>query len=172
MLTNPSLNVFLDAQAISRVGGKSEKSLLSFEQKFLILLHTSHTFTRLLIKHEHELNLHAFVKALKSIIRNWILRTEVAIRYYLLKCIKFIKLRTDTQTQMMAALQQARIVPGNVFQVVGVDYSSPHEILYRCERIREELSEKLILLGSSVFHKYSILGISDRIIYQRLSSLL
>lgn len=126
-----SLSPFLDAQGVIRVGGRLQESELTFEQRFQIVLPSNHIFTKYLIKHEHLLNFHAGPQLMRSILRRkwWILSINRAIRSCTLNCHSCIRMKADTQSQMMANLPKARVVPSRPFLKCGVDYAGPIQLL-------------------------------------------
>jgi hypothetical protein len=139
-----SLNPFIDALGIIRVGGRLQNAHLSFEQKFQIVLPGSCTFTRLLIRYEHIRHAHSSIQAMRSILRRqyWILRQDSAIQYCIIKCVKCVRIKADTKQQMMASLPKARVVPGKVFQTVGIDYAGPFNLLVNQGRGRHRVTQK------------------------------
>lgn len=48
------LNPFIDYEGLLRVGGRLQQANLSYDQKHRIILSSYHTFTTLLLRHEHE----------------------------------------------------------------------------------------------------------------------
>ncbi len=108
--TLASLNPFIDASGIIRVGGRLDRAQLSWEQRFPIVLSPHHRLSKLIVKYEHVNHLHAGPQLLKSVLRRrfWILRITSAIRSCIIKCHTCIRLKADTRSQIMAALPQAR----------------------------------------------------------------
>lgn len=142
-----SLSPFLDEHQIIRVGGRLQNSNLSFEQKYPIVLPNNHAFTKLLVKYEHERHFHSGQQSLRSILRRnfWILRQDTAIQHCIINCIKCIRVKAETTTQMMAALPKARVVPSKVFQNVGIDYAGPIKLLIRGGRGLRKIEKKAYL---------------------------
>lgn len=54
-----TLTPFLDSGGIIRVDGRLKNANITFDQKYSIVLPSSHRFTKLLIKHVHNKYLHA-----------------------------------------------------------------------------------------------------------------
>jgi len=68
------LSPFLDENSILRIGGRLEASNLPYTAKHPILLPGHHPFSHLIVKHEHERQLHAGAQAILAAVRQiyWI----------------------------------------------------------------------------------------------------
>lgn len=142
-----SLSPFLDSQGLIRAGGRLQHSNLSFEQKHQIVLPNNHHFTNLLVRYERNKYFHAGLQNMRSILRRnyWILRHEVAIQRCILKCVKCIRLKADTRSQMMASLPKSRVVPARAFLNVGVDYAGLVRLLARPGRGKHKIGKKVYI---------------------------
>ena len=152
-----SLTPFSDAQGILRVGGRLQNAPLSWSQKFPIALHHHSKLAKLIILYKHNTYLHAGPQLTRSIIRQdyWILKINSAIRSCILRCHKCIRMKAATQSQIMAALPEARVNPAKVFQNTGVDYAGPIKILVRGGRhkiVSEGYIAVLICLATKAIH--------------------
>lgn len=63
------LNAFLDSEKVLRVGGHLGNSNFDYNKKHPVLLDAKHSFSKLLVKHEHLYLFHADPQALLVIIR-------------------------------------------------------------------------------------------------------
>lgn len=125
-----SLNPFIDADGILRVGGRLYNSNLSFEHKYPIVLPAKHIFVRLLIEHFHRKYLHASSQFLLSQIRKeyWPLNAKNEIRSVLRKCLICFKVKPLGINQQMGSLPEARVVPSCPFTCTGIDFAGPYLI--------------------------------------------
>lgn len=129
-----SLNIFLDANKLIRVGGRLSNSIdFSFDKKHPILLCGKHAFTRLLFQHEHKRLLHAGPQLLLSTIRDewWPLRGRNLARQVVYQCVACTRVNGKTMSIQMGNLPQTRLEPGFPFLRCGVDYAGPMFILNR-----------------------------------------
>ncbi|GFX81918.1 integrase catalytic domain-containing protein [Trichonephila clavipes] len=93
-----SLNPFLDCSNILRVGGRLRHSNLAYGHKHPILLPKRHILTDLIVRHYHEILLHAGTQLVQSCIQEqyWIIGARDVIRHLIRKCIKCCKVRAST----------------------------------------------------------------------------
>lgn len=126
-----TLAPFLDAHGIIRVGGRLQKSGLSFEQIHPCVLSPNHILAKLIIRYYHESYFHAGPTLLRSVLRRqfWILRINSAIKHCMIRCHTCIRLKAETCKQVMASLPKARVVPARPFTTTGVDYAGPFQML-------------------------------------------
>ncbi|GFT93126.1 integrase catalytic domain-containing protein [Trichonephila clavipes] len=125
-----SLKPFLDCSNILRVGGRLRHANLAYGHKHPILLPKRHILTDLIVRHYHEILLHAGTQLVQSCIQEqyWIIGTRDVIRHLIRKCIKCCKVRASITNQMMSDLPSSRISPAPAFMRCGVDYAGPFQI--------------------------------------------
>ncbi|GFX30628.1 integrase catalytic domain-containing protein [Trichonephila clavipes] len=123
----PSLN---DAVPEERVGGRLRHANLVYGHKRLILLPKRRILTYLIVKHYHEIILHAGTQLVQSCIQEqyWIICARDVIRHLIRKCIKCWKVKASITNQMMSDLPASRISPSPAFMCCGVDYVGPFQI--------------------------------------------
>lgn len=123
-----TLNPFMDADGLIRVGGRLQKTNLSYEQKHQIILPTTHHLTMLIINDAHIRSEHGGIQLTMNIIRKkfWILHTRKAVKNILNKCICCFKFKKNNAlNQIMASLPSQRLLIARPFTNVGVDYAGP-----------------------------------------------
>ncbi|GFR23233.1 integrase catalytic domain-containing protein [Trichonephila clavata] len=125
-----SFNPFLDHSNILRVGGRLRHANLAYGHKHPILLPKRHILTDLIIRHYHEILLHAGTQLVQSCIQEqyWIIGARDVIRHLIRKCVKCCKVKASTTNQMMSDLPSSRISPAPAFMRCGVDYAGPFQI--------------------------------------------
>ncbi|GFU90690.1 integrase catalytic domain-containing protein, partial [Trichonephila clavipes] len=125
-----SLNPFLDCSNILREGGRLRHANLAYGHKHPILLPKRHILTDLIVRHYHEILLHAGTQLVQSCIQEqyWIIGARDVIRHLIRKCIKCCKVRASITNQMMSDLPSSRISPASAFIHCGVDYAGPFQI--------------------------------------------
>ncbi|XP_043865734.1 uncharacterized protein LOC122757501 [Drosophila mojavensis] len=133
---------FVDQDGLIRVGGRLENSYLSRDAKHPIVLPNHHRLVELLLKHEHQFNLHPGVSAMFAIIRQkyWILGSRNLIRRITHECLNCFKQRHHTTQQLMANLPATRVRQAFTFEHIGVDYAGP--ILLKVHKGRNPRKEK------------------------------
>ncbi|XP_062701721.1 uncharacterized protein LOC134285252 [Aedes albopictus] len=123
-----SLHPFIDpVDGILRVGGRVKKAFIPYDSRHQMLLPPNHPFTELLIRHEHQSNLHAGQKALLAIVRQrfWPLQAKNTIRKVIRHCIPCFRANPMKTTQLMSDLPSYRVQPSPAFFHTGIDYAGP-----------------------------------------------
>ncbi|GFU64558.1 integrase catalytic domain-containing protein [Trichonephila clavipes] len=89
-----------------------------------------HILTDLIVRHYHEILLHAGTQLVKSCIQEqyWIIGARDVIRHLIRKCIKCCKVRASITNQMMSDLPSSRISPAPAFMRCGVDYAGSFKL--------------------------------------------
>lgn len=130
------LHPFLDKNGLLRVGGRLQKSNLTYESKHQIILSSSHQLTILLVRTKHIQYLHANSTLLSSILFQsyWIVGHRNLIKSTIHKCVICFRQNTQTSTQLMGDLPASRITPSRPFSHVGVDYAGPLTIRINSRR--------------------------------------
>ncbi|XP_028175488.1 uncharacterized protein LOC114363843 isoform X2 [Ostrinia furnacalis] len=141
-----SLNPFVDAQGLLRVGGRLQNAVLSFTKKHPIILSKDSNITKLIILQEHLRLLHAGQKlVLSSLSENyWIVNANRVIKSVLYKCIICFKLKAKNATQLMGSLPLDRVQMTRPFQIVGTDYGGPFYV--KQSRIRKPVITKAYIV--------------------------
>nr|XP_043065771.1 uncharacterized protein LOC122321020 [Drosophila bipectinata] len=118
---------FIGSDDLLRVGGRLRQSKLPEEVKHPILLPKAHRITKLLLEHEHWVNLHPGTSALFVITRQryWIIGARNLIRKVTHNCIRCFRQRHHTTHQLMADLPSIRITQSLPFVNSGCDYAGP-----------------------------------------------
>ena len=126
------LNPFVDSEGLIRVGGRISRSQLSYSNIHPVILHGKHPITKLLTRHEHSRLLHATPS---------LVSTSISLHYHIIGLKKIVRsiIRTCTICkrysgkslfQLQGQLPSERVVPGSVFEKVGLDYAGPFAIKY------------------------------------------
>ncbi|XP_044574111.1 uncharacterized protein LOC123258305 [Drosophila ananassae] len=110
-----------------RVGGRLRPSQLPEEVKHPILLPKAPHITKLILEHEHWVNLHPGTSALFVIVRQryWIIGARNLIRKVTHNCIRCFRQRHHTTHQLMSDLPSIRITQSLPFVNSGCDYAGP-----------------------------------------------
>ncbi|XP_064622348.1 uncharacterized protein LOC135484644 [Lineus longissimus] len=106
-----SLDPFLDAKSILRVGGRIKHAKVSSSVRLPILLPRSSHITNLIIDHHHKMEGHAGRGITLNSTRQagfWIVGGRAAMTTYIMKCVSCRKLRGTPCGQKMANLPEDR----------------------------------------------------------------
>lgn len=124
-----SLNPYLDADGLIRVGGRLDHSSLHEDVKHPIILGNHHV-SRLIVKHAHLRSLHGGVSlTVRTLFETyWILRAKILVKSEINRCVPCTRHRATLATQRMAALPEVRITRQRPFQHVGLDYAGPFSV--------------------------------------------
>ena len=114
-------------EGLIRVGGRIQHSLLSYDQKFPLILPKNHALTIKIIDHTHEKTLHRGIQLTLSTLRNnyWILKGRQVVKAQIHKCMKCLKYRASPAYQLMGNLPETRLIPSRPFEKSGVDGAGP-----------------------------------------------
>ncbi|XP_044574182.1 uncharacterized protein LOC123258378, partial [Drosophila ananassae] len=118
---------YIGQDGLLRVGGRLRQSQLPEEVKHPILLPKTHHITKLILEHEHWVNLHPGTSALFVIVRQryWIIGARNLIRKVTHNCIRCFRQRHHTTHQLMSDLPSIRITQSLPFVNSGCDYAGP-----------------------------------------------
>lgn len=132
-----SLNPFLDANGLIRVGKRLVNSHLAYYQKHPLVLPARHEVTRLLFKLEHIRLLHYGPQSLLAHmhIRYWPLRGRSLARSSVHKCVRCFRASPLLSTPIMAPLPRSRVTIDRPFARSGVDFCGPISIRSGIRRV-------------------------------------
>ncbi|XP_076246395.1 uncharacterized protein LOC143186596 [Calliopsis andreniformis] len=124
-----SLNPFLDDKDVLRVGGRLENATLAWETKHPIIL-PKHYVSTLIIRQCHVDTLHGGLQLTLHTVRQnyWILGCRNAAKTVVNKCMRCVRWRGNTSTQIMQHLTPERCRPSRAFDNCGVDYAGPYRV--------------------------------------------
>ncbi|XP_028412002.1 uncharacterized protein LOC114534734 [Dendronephthya gigantea] len=126
------LDPFLDQKGILRVGGRLNRSSLTFEEKHPVLLPKKHHVTQLLLRHYHEkVTHHQGRQITHGAVRQagyWVINGNKEVARMINACVTCKKLRGRTLTQHMADLPVDRVEAHPPFTNVGLDVFGPWQI--------------------------------------------
>ena len=157
------LDPFSDENGLLRVGGRAN---LPDELKHPYILPRNGHLAKLIICHHHRRIGHQGRGMTHNEIRSpgiWIIGGRSAVSSYILKCVKFRKLRAGPQQQKMADLPEDRLEPSPPFTYSAVDFFGPwlvkegrrevkrYGVLFTCIASREIHVETAISLETSSF---------------------
>ncbi|XP_017887576.1 uncharacterized protein LOC108629432 [Ceratina calcarata] len=112
-----TLNPFLDHNGILRVGGRIVNSHLAYDSKHPILLPKKSHVTDLIIKHEHEISLHAGIQ----------------------NTLYQVRTQNPTPQHIMGNLPKNRLIQSRPFINTGIDYCGPFMIKEKKFRNRNKI---------------------------------
>ncbi|XP_076246367.1 uncharacterized protein LOC143186569 [Calliopsis andreniformis] len=124
-----SLNPFLDDKDVIRFGGRLENATLAWETKHPIIL-PKHYVSTLIIRQCYVDTLHGGLQLTLHTVRQncWILGCRNAAKTVVNKCVRCVRWRGNTSTQIMQHLTPERCRPSRAFDNCGVDYAGPYRV--------------------------------------------
>lgn len=142
-----SLNPFIDADGLLRVGGRIHKAPTNYNLRHPVLLPRHSHLTKLIIDDIHMRHYHAGPQLVQSLIcqKFWIIRARDAIRHQIRKCVTCVKQRASTMQQQMANLPESRVTPSRPFTRCGVDYAGPFLLKPMLSRSKTTIKSYLCL---------------------------
>ncbi|XP_043201259.1 uncharacterized protein LOC122370062 [Amphibalanus amphitrite] len=120
---------FMDEDGILRVGGRLQRSDLSYSAKHPVLLPKGHPISRLIIRQlhedtEHGLGVEHTLASLRT--RFWVPAAREMIKKCIHQCVKCQKLRKSAETQVMAPKQSNQVrTRFRAFDKTAVDFAGP-----------------------------------------------
>ena len=122
-----SLKPFLDNNGCIRVGGRLQRSMLSYNEKYPFIIAKDTTFAKLLVEQAHFQTLHGGQSLTHNVLlrKFWFLNGRSYVRSVLKKCVVCAKNKARTLEQIMAPLPEIRVKPQRPFLRSGVDYAGP-----------------------------------------------
>ena len=127
------LRPFVDKPfSVLRVGGRMSHSKLSYSKMHPLILHGTHSLTKLIIETEHVRLLHAGPTFLMSSLsrRYHVIGLRKTVRAVTRQCITCKRHSIKPTNQLLGQLPAERVTSGSVFAKVGVDYAGPFQIKY------------------------------------------
>ncbi|XP_067613493.1 uncharacterized protein [Eurosta solidaginis] len=123
---------FIDESGVLRVGGRIKHVDINYNIKFPIILPKDAKISLLIVRHKHEINMHAGVEATFALVRQkfWILGCRNLVRKVIFGRKTCFLQRRTTSTQLMGNLPSARVQPSRRFLHCGLDYAGPVRIKY------------------------------------------
>ncbi|XP_072400545.1 uncharacterized protein [Diabrotica undecimpunctata] len=126
-----SLTPFMDNKGILLVGGRLNNTYLSFNTRHPILLSSKHYFTKLIFEYKHKQLFHPGPQLLLSAVRQryWPIAGRVLAKQVVKNCLTCFKFNPTPFLSPMSNLPNNRIKPNFPFDVTGIDYAGPFNIL-------------------------------------------
>ncbi|XP_071576788.1 uncharacterized protein [Temnothorax nylanderi] len=136
-----NLNPFLDAEGLIRVGGRLQRSNLTFSQKHPILLPSRHRLTDSIIREIHETHYHTGIQTTLCILRQkfWLLDGRNQVRKVVRACTRCFRFSADAIEYKMGNLPPVRIREAIPFANTGIDFCGPFYIKEKKHRNRTRI---------------------------------
>ncbi|XP_011694052.1 PREDICTED: uncharacterized protein LOC105453628 [Wasmannia auropunctata] len=111
-------------------GGRLQYVSLPYSAKHQMVIPSRHSFTKLLIEHEHTRLLHAGSQTTLASLRQrfWPLNGRNTVRHIIRKCIKCFRANPSIIQPIMGNLPKQRVQVSRVFSNVGVDFCGPFQL--------------------------------------------
>ena len=125
------LSPFIDESGILRVGGRLQRSSLSFQEKHPIIMPRDNHITTMVIAYHHAKVQHQGRGMTLNEIRSsgrWIVGCSKAVSNYIHKCVKCRRMRRRVEEQRMANLPEERVEPSPPFTFCGMDCFGPFRV--------------------------------------------
>ncbi|XP_055681857.1 uncharacterized protein LOC129789234 [Lutzomyia longipalpis] len=139
--TLAQLAPFVDDNGLIRVGGRLQHSSELYAAKHPILLPKS-ALTRLIMKNEHEKQLHAGPSLLLATVRQmyWPISGRNMARKIIFECVTCAKAKPQLLQQIMGNLPAHRVNLTRAFHACGVDFAGP--LMIRASSLRDRASRR------------------------------
>ncbi|XP_050305599.1 uncharacterized protein LOC126742837 [Anthonomus grandis grandis] len=117
----------MDKDGIMHVGGRLNQSNYNFNKKHPMLISSKRRLARLIFEFEHKRLMHAGPHLLLSSVREvyWSIASRNLAKAVVRKCLTYFRFKPQQTKPIMGDLPRNRLIPGKVFDVVGVDYMGP-----------------------------------------------
>ncbi|XP_037034254.1 uncharacterized protein LOC119073047 [Bradysia coprophila] len=124
-----SLCPFLDEHGCLRVGGRFKEANLPYERKHPLIIAPGR-LAELIIADRHMKTLHGGIKITINLVREsyWVLNLRSQVKLCIRNCVKCIRYKKETNSQIMADLPSSRVNVALPFTLVGLDYAGPYDI--------------------------------------------
>ncbi|KNC31265.1 hypothetical protein FF38_14382 [Lucilia cuprina] len=125
-----TLNPFLDSKGLLRVNGRLANSLLTYNERFPIILPRNSHFCNLYLSHLHEILAHGECTLMCRMIQTefYISRLKLKVKKLIRYCKTCIIHKKRPCSQIMAALPTDRCTLSFPFNITGVDFAGPFEL--------------------------------------------
>ncbi|XP_014356362.2 uncharacterized protein LOC106709163 [Papilio machaon] len=122
----------LDSKGTLRVGGRLERSELTYERKHPIILPAKNHLTWLVIQDAHFKTLHGGPQLMLNYIRYtyFIINARVQVKKYYRNCVKCRRYSSANRSQLMGQIPDVRLKPSKPFKSSGVDYAGPINVRF------------------------------------------
>lgn len=139
-----SLDPFIGADGLLRVGGRLKESSLDEDQKHQIILPKESTITKLIIEEIHKVTFHGGTQLMLNYLRQkyWLIAGRRMINQLVRKCVKCCRVKGLTSHQVMGNLPASRVNIGRAFLKTGVDYAGPVVVKVPTFNARKYLTNK------------------------------
>lgn len=136
-----NLNPFLDDRGLIRVGGRLQKSNLTFAGRHPILLPSQHYLIEHLIRETHETHHHAGIQTTLYIIRQkyWLINGRSQVRKIVRKCMRCFRFDVKAIEYKMGDLPKVRVCEAVLFSNTGIDFCGPFYIKEKRYRNRARI---------------------------------
>ncbi|CAG2252827.1 unnamed protein product [Mytilus edulis] len=125
------LDPFVDKDGLLRVGGRLERSDISYESKHPIILPKDSPISRLIIENIHRSIGHLGKNSILAVLRQkyWILGANSIIKGLVSRCVRCKKYQGTCAKQKMANLPKERLQADDPpFTRIGIDFFGPFEV--------------------------------------------
>ncbi|XP_045446747.1 uncharacterized protein LOC123654934 [Melitaea cinxia] len=124
------LNPFLDNFGIMRVGGRMDKSNLSYKSKHPIIIDGASHLARLIVADAHNKTMHGGQQLTCNYIRSsyWVTKLKNIVKSHIHHCVPCIRHAATFRTPLMGQMPSCRVTPSKPFSNAGVDYAGPINI--------------------------------------------
>ena len=125
-----SLNPFLDANGLLRVGGRLENSDLSYFQKYPLIMSPRDPLTVLLVSSRHKTLCHSGPTSLSSSLSDkyYITGVKQLARTICRRCLVCRKIAAEAHQQLMGQLPEPRVSKAPPFTTTGIDFAGPFKL--------------------------------------------
>lgn len=107
-----NLSPYLDPEGVWRVGGRADKTLVSYETRHPVLLPRDHRISRLIVQHAHQFGHPGVATTVaKTRTKYWIVRAHDLAKSIKFHCVVCHEIGARDESQVMADLPQSRLAP-------------------------------------------------------------
>ena len=149
-----SLSPFIDSEGLLRVGGRLDKSIMSYHYKHPVLLPYDSKLSRLIVLSIHSEN-HSGVSATVAKVRRkfWIVKVHKIAKSVKYSCVQCRKMSQHLETQFMADLPSERLLPYTPpFHVTAVDYFGPFTVKISRNKTTKHYGVVFVCLNTGAVH--------------------
>ena len=164
-----NLSPFVDTDGIVRVGGRVEKSEVSYDQMHPVLLPHDHPISKLIVIDTHKFG-HPAPASTSARIRKryWIIGVQRLARSVIYRCIFCRQVRAKTEDQYMSSLPATRLIPAPPFTHCAIDLFGPYKVRIRPRVMMPVWGVIITCLGTRAVHCDIVLDYSAPELIQTL----